>query len=181
MNTPDFLPVLSRSSHLNPDEGACVMEMVSFLAGEKWSDSPNCVLPVLQTIAITVNDWVSDDNRNRIALLIPDFMDTRKLDTETLKSRVQAEVLPDYYNYFSAGKFQYLATCSAYSFNLTEITHVIREAANADVITMSNEEWDNEMIGYLEKVMAIVRDMKPKPTVVDMSKAATHVSQKVNA
>ena len=31
--------------HRNPRKGACFMEMASFLAGERWSDHPQCTHP----------------------------------------------------------------------------------------------------------------------------------------
>ncbi|HWU22742.1 MAG TPA: hypothetical protein VN088_14500 [Nocardioides sp.] len=39
---PDGLPTLSRGSHLVDEGRACVMEYVSVLAGERWSDRPAC-------------------------------------------------------------------------------------------------------------------------------------------
>lgn len=80
MNIPEFLPVLSHGSHRSPKQGACVMEMVSFLAGEEFSDQPECVALSIRGEAIAINDLVSDDNRNQIALLIPRFMGTNTLD-----------------------------------------------------------------------------------------------------
>ena len=47
MTTPEFLPVLSAGSHAGPAAGACVMEYISLLAGEKWTNTPSCTHPVL--------------------------------------------------------------------------------------------------------------------------------------
>ena len=81
MNTPDFLPILSHGNHpAGPETGACVMEMVSFLAGEEWTDKPACVSIAIRREAISINDLVSDDNRQKIALMIPRFMNTDKLN-----------------------------------------------------------------------------------------------------
>jgi hypothetical protein len=68
---PDALPVLSRGKHRNPKKGACFMELASYLAGERWSDHPNCTHPLLATMARLVNDFSSDDARPRLAQLIP--------------------------------------------------------------------------------------------------------------
>jgi|SRR5213595_2247544 len=76
MNVPDYIPVLSRGNHTTPKDGACVMEMVAFLAGEEHSDNPECVDPLLRSFAIKVNDYVSNDNRNKISALIHRFMGT---------------------------------------------------------------------------------------------------------
>ncbi|MGZ4437541.1 MAG: hypothetical protein ACXVXC_14075 [Nocardioidaceae bacterium] len=68
---PDLMPVLSRGKHRNARKGACFMEMASYLAGEKWSDHPQCTHPLLATLARDVNDHVSDAVRPRLVPLIP--------------------------------------------------------------------------------------------------------------
>lgn len=47
------------------------MEMASYLAGERWSDHPRCTHPLLSTVARLVNDFTSDDHRQRLTELIP--------------------------------------------------------------------------------------------------------------
>ena len=68
---PDLMPVLSRGRHRNPRKGACFMELASYLAGERWSDHPSCTHPLLGELARFVNDYTSDENRSRLAPLIP--------------------------------------------------------------------------------------------------------------
>ena len=70
MNVPDFLPVLSAGPHDSPSEGACVMEYVSLLAGEKWSDTPACTYFPLARVAQFVNDRLPDSERHRLVPLI---------------------------------------------------------------------------------------------------------------
>ena len=69
--TPDLFPVLSRGKHRNPRKGACLMELVSYLAGERWSDHPSCTHPLLAELARDVNDFTSDANRSELGLLAP--------------------------------------------------------------------------------------------------------------
>jgi len=71
VTTPDLIPVLSRGKHRNPRRGACFMEMASFLAGERWSDHPDCTHPLLAHLAILVNDIVTDEGRTRLIPLVP--------------------------------------------------------------------------------------------------------------
>lgn len=73
-STPDLVPVLSRGKHRNPRKGACFMELASFLAGERWSDHPDCTHPLLAALARDVNDHLGDDARPQIAALIPDVI-----------------------------------------------------------------------------------------------------------
>lgn len=82
MNTPDFLPVLSAGAHASPEEGACVMEYVSLLAGESWSDSPACTHPVLARMAQVVNDRLSDSERHRLIPLIGRLFGTAESGTD---------------------------------------------------------------------------------------------------
>ena len=72
--TPDVMPVLSRGKHRNPRKGACFMELAAYLAGDRWSDHPDCTHPVLAKLAREVNDHVDDYGRQRIAPLIPDVI-----------------------------------------------------------------------------------------------------------
>jgi hypothetical protein len=68
---PELVPVLSRGKHRNPRKGACFMEFASYLAGERWSDHPACTHPLLSSVARLVNDYTSDEGRQRLAVLIP--------------------------------------------------------------------------------------------------------------
>ncbi|MCS7484033.1 hypothetical protein ACFFQW_31600 [Umezawaea endophytica] len=62
------VPRLSRGRHPTPGHGQCLLELVSTLAGEVWSDRPAAVHPVLASIARSVNDECTDDGRQ---LLLP--------------------------------------------------------------------------------------------------------------
>ena len=82
MRTPDFLPVLSAGAHRDPKQGACVMEYVSLLAGETWSDRPDCTHPVLASMARVVNDYLPDDRRQELVPLIGRLFGTANHDRE---------------------------------------------------------------------------------------------------
>ncbi|TML97573.1 MAG: hypothetical protein E6G05_14000 [Actinobacteria bacterium] len=72
---PDQLPVLSRGWHRGPEDGACVMEYVSVLAGARFTDHPRCTPPALAALARLVNDRIVDDGvRSKLALLAPDLI-----------------------------------------------------------------------------------------------------------
>ena len=68
---PELVPQLSRGKHRNPRKGACFMEMASYLAGERWSDSPPCTHPLLAALARLVNDHTSDEGRDELLVLVP--------------------------------------------------------------------------------------------------------------
>ena len=82
MSTPDFMPILSKGAHDEGSGQACVMEMVSFLAGVEWSDSPSCTHPVLARMAQVVNDRLPDAERQRLVPLIGRLFGTGETGTE---------------------------------------------------------------------------------------------------
>lgn len=47
---------LAAGSHSSPDDGVCVVELASLMAGEPFSDSPACVDPVIASFLRTWND-----------------------------------------------------------------------------------------------------------------------------
>jgi hypothetical protein len=63
--------VLEKGKHYSPDEGMCLMEAVSFIAGGDFTDHPKCVSPVLASFGIALNDFLSDDARQRLVPTIP--------------------------------------------------------------------------------------------------------------
>jgi len=78
---PDGLPSLSRGSH-SPTEGAgCVMELISVLAGENWSDQPACTHPILGAAAIMTNDNLTDEDRPLLVPLIGRLIGTTDRST----------------------------------------------------------------------------------------------------
>jgi len=77
---PELLPILSRGKHRSMRKGACFMEMAAVLAGERWSDHPQCTQPLLAELARHVNDCTSDDNRHQLAVLIPSVVGLRSDD-----------------------------------------------------------------------------------------------------
>lgn len=75
-----FLPLLGRGKHRNPRKGACFMELASYLAGERWSDSPACTHWLLAHMARLVNDFTEDASRPRLARLIPSVIGLQSKD-----------------------------------------------------------------------------------------------------
>ncbi len=68
---PTGMPSLSRGKHRSARTGACFMEFASYLAGEPWSDHPQCTDPLLSFLARAVNDAMRDGRRDEIARDIP--------------------------------------------------------------------------------------------------------------
>jgi len=71
---------LSTGSHKSIDDGACIMEMVSYMADEPWSAHPPCACPILTTYAIRLNDRFNDEHRQSMKEFIPLLIGTRETD-----------------------------------------------------------------------------------------------------
>ena len=54
---------LSQGKHRDPEHGVCVMELASMLAGEPFSDRPQCVCPVIAAFLRAYNDGLDDHRR----------------------------------------------------------------------------------------------------------------------
>ena len=54
---------LARGKHSAPQHGACVMELASMLAGERFSDRPRSVSPVIAAFLRGYNDLVDERRR----------------------------------------------------------------------------------------------------------------------
>jgi hypothetical protein len=54
---------LGRGKHSSPEHGVCAMELASMLAGERFSDRPRAVCPVVGAFLRTYNDAVDDERR----------------------------------------------------------------------------------------------------------------------
>jgi len=88
LDTLEKLGPLKSGSHLSPDAGACIMEAVAFVAGEPWSDHPQCVSPLIGAFLRNWNDNLETDaDRDRLLKpLIPKIINTRA-DASTEEQR----------------------------------------------------------------------------------------------
>jgi len=57
---------LSKGKHTTPEDGACVMELASMLAGEPFSDHPVSVCPVIGSFLRAYNDSIDDRRRQSL-------------------------------------------------------------------------------------------------------------------
>jgi hypothetical protein len=106
---PEGVPQLSRGKHRSSRTGACFMEFASYLAGEPWSDSPQCTDPLLAHVARGVNDLLPDARRGEIAPEIPRVIGLRgdhRILAPVIAMRAAAAALP----VASAGRQAALAT-----------------------------------------------------------------------
>lgn len=81
---PDGMPILTAGRHRGPRQGACFMEFASYLAGERWSDHPECTHPLLAALARDVNDLTGDAKRNSLIPLVHRVVGLRQADSRRI-------------------------------------------------------------------------------------------------
>jgi hypothetical protein len=57
---------LSKGKHASPEDGACVMELASMLAGEPFTDHPATVCPVIGSFLRSYNDSIDEHRRQSL-------------------------------------------------------------------------------------------------------------------
>jgi hypothetical protein len=85
---------LKSGSH-SPDSTFCVMEAVAYVAGEQWSDAPECACPIISVFLRNWNDSLpSDADRDRLLKpLIPLLINTKNKALEEKRSLMAADWL----------------------------------------------------------------------------------------
>ena len=68
---------IAHGKHESWNEGACVMEAVSYVAGEKFSDHPACTSTLIGEFLRAWNDAMNDDDRQMLKPLIPKLVGTK--------------------------------------------------------------------------------------------------------
>lgn len=86
---------LSVGQHEVPPEvggtEACVMELVSYLAGEPWTDHPECASKSLTCLAIAINDQGDQPHRDKLKELAPRLVSTLDVNKEPARANIYAE------------------------------------------------------------------------------------------
>jgi hypothetical protein len=78
MSVPTYQTIkLSKGKHTSPEEGACVMELASMLAGEHFSDHPACACPVIGSFLRAYNDSIDDEHRQDLYTYASRIVGTR--------------------------------------------------------------------------------------------------------
>jgi hypothetical protein len=82
-----FLNTLTIASggHASLDDGACVMEAVAYVAGERWSDHPQCASRVISAFLRAWNDAMNDEDRQQLKPLVPRLVGTAASDEVELR------------------------------------------------------------------------------------------------
>jgi hypothetical protein len=83
---------LSSGAHGSLEDGACVLEAVSYVAGEEWSDHPQCACPVIASFLRSWNDGINDtETRTRLLKpLVPKLVGSKSTPAVELRRSYMA-------------------------------------------------------------------------------------------
>ena len=85
---------LSTGRHSSPAQGACVMELASMLAGERFTDAPASVCPVIRDFLRSYNDRIDDGRRQDLYACAAAIVGSRSTPlVERERLRLCAEVM----------------------------------------------------------------------------------------
>jgi hypothetical protein len=72
--------------HHHPDSGTCLMEAISVIAGEEFSDHPKCTAYCLADLGITINDATDHGYRNKVLKsAIPSLLNTSSKERRSVQ------------------------------------------------------------------------------------------------
>ena len=173
---PGGMPRLSRGKHRSAKTGACFMEFASYLAGEPWSDSPQCTDPVLAHLARAVNDRLSDERRDEIARDVPRVIGLRgdhRILAPVIALRAAASALP----VVSMGRQHALAVALLTLPRLlpAEVAPAVRAAAREALDAVPEaERWATE---HLRRSPVKERDLRKGAAPMAVQLAATGIAE----
>src|SRR5438552_13778263 len=72
---------LESGSH-EPDHTFCIMEAAAYVAGEQWSDHPQCVSPAIGAFLRSWNDSLDDKTRQKLKPYVRKVIDTRTTEAD---------------------------------------------------------------------------------------------------
>ena len=77
------ITTLDRGAHDGDSGVMCAMEAVAWIAGEPWSDAPQCASPAISQFMRSWNDALPDADRTRVLMpLLPEIIGTRTTETD---------------------------------------------------------------------------------------------------
>lgn len=77
---------LRSGSHPSPNDGMCLLEAVSYFAGEPWSDAPACVDRTLAAFGRSWNDGMrTDAERDQLVPYVPVLVGTAGTDDDAAR------------------------------------------------------------------------------------------------
>jgi hypothetical protein len=155
---------LSKGRHASPDEGACVVELASMLAGEHFSDHPNSVCPVIAALLRNYNDRIDDRRRQDLYPYAAKIVGTRgSVGLERARARHLSDLVPER----RRGLWALL-------FGRTEPSSDVLAARVIEQLCRRGEDTHTVILGLVDQLMALDAQAGLEP---DPFPAATALSR----
>ncbi|MDO9313369.1 MAG: hypothetical protein Q7T97_02350 [Burkholderiaceae bacterium] len=132
---------LSSGDHEDMAHGMCVMEATSFVAGEPWSDAPQCACPVITAFLVSWNDSLPDAYRTRLLKpLVPLIVGTRS--TKEVEARRSYMALDWLIRVFTPRWLDMVPALHKHAKELRELDAIADMAGAAAAGVKVNAAWD---------------------------------------
>jgi hypothetical protein len=154
---------LTKGKHSSPDEGACVMELASMLAGESFTDHPASVCPVIGSFLRAYNDSIDDRRRQDLYRYASQVVGTRgPLNVQRARAERLTEWAIQVCRRHWATRYLPLARVRMSSLRRQPSAHAVGTYA-VRAIPRHTDETHAEVLGLLESMIAIETSPEPPP------------------
>ena len=152
---------LSKGKHASPDDGACVMELASMLAGEPFSDHPASVCPVIGSFLRAYNDSIDDDRRQDLYAYAAQVVGSRgSISIQRGRADVVAEWAVEMQRRHWTSRYLPLGRLRMANLRRQPSAHAIGTFA-VRALPKHTDETHREVLALLERLLAMGAPPKP--------------------
>ena len=166
---------LSKGKHSSPDDGACVMELASMLAGESFSDHPASVCPVIGSFLRAYNDSVDDSRRQDLYAYASMVVGSR---TSADVQRTRAEFLTTWAQQFRRARWTRFFVPERLR-TLAQHRHPSLESVGTHAVHAISKHTDathRTVLEAIDQLLSIGADQRPAPAFAPDRRARTRAT-----
>jgi hypothetical protein len=153
---------LSKGRHAAPDDGACVMELASMLAGEPFSDHPASVCPVIGSFLRAYNDSIDDERRQDLYAYAAHIVGTRApISVQRERADRLAKWAVEMQGRHWTRRFQPLARLRTASLRRQPSAHTVGTFA-VRAIPKHSDDTHREVLAVLDSLLAVGAPAQPR-------------------
>ncbi|HLY48286.1 MAG TPA: hypothetical protein VKR21_03750 [Solirubrobacteraceae bacterium] len=154
---------LSKGKHSSPDDGACVMELASMLAGEPFSDHPASVCPVIGSFLRAYNDSIDDERRQDLYTYAAQVVGSRaSVSVQRDRAERLAQWAVEVQRRHWTSRYLPLARLRMASLRRQPSAHAVGTFA-VRAIPKHTDETHAEVLELLDSMLAIGAPAHPRP------------------
>ena len=165
---------LSKGKHSSADDGACVMELASMLAGEQFTDHPASVCPVIGSFLRAYNDSIDDPRRQDLYAYASMIVGSR---TSADVQRTRAEFLNAWSAQFRRNRWSRRLLPERVR-NLARHRHPSLESVGTHAVHAISKHNDTSHAAVLEaidRLLSIGAEQRPAPAFAPERRARSRV------